>query len=354
MRSRLNNFAMRRLIVLPCSDALREISRHILRAFSPMDLSKDSLAQNQEAKPSAAPLREPDPVFFGPHGLRAGWRLAIYTALYFVVRFLVLLAGGPILRGKISPLGGFFISECLLMAVAMLPAVFMCSLEDRNFGDYGLPRRGAFGNHFWAGAIWGFVAFTVLILVMRAMGAVSFTGIVLHGFSAVKFALFWAVMFTAVGLREEFLFRGYSLYTLADGIGFWPAALLLAAGFGGVHLNNKGEEWPGILGAAAIGLFFCLTLRRTGTLWFAVGMHMSWDWSETYLYSVPDSGLVLPRHLLQSSFHGPAWLTGGSVGPEGSVLLFVLIGLMWLLFDRAYPAKKSDLVKDESAAAPTT
>jgi hypothetical protein len=48
----------------------------------------------------------------------------------------------------------------------------------------------------------------------------------------------------------------------------------------------------------------------------------------------------LPGRLTNSSFHGPDWLTGGSVGPEGSYLVFVVIGALWVLFDRAYPEVK--------------
>ena len=152
-----------------------------------------------------------------------------------------------------------------------------------------------------------------------------------------KFAAFWAVMFLLVGLFEEFLLRGYSQFTLARGIGFWPAALALSCAFGLVHLRNGGEHWAGILAAAFIGLFFCLTLKRTGNLWFAVGFHAAWDWGETFFYSVPDSGMVSPGHLLSSSLRGPQWLSGGSVGPEGSVLCFVVIALVWISFDRIYP-----------------
>ena len=83
-------------------------------------------------------------------------------------------------------------------------------------------------------------------------------------------------------------------------------------------------------------MFFCLTLRRTGNLWFAAGVHASVDWGETYLFSVPNSGFVTSRPLLDSSFHGPAWLTGGTVGPEGSVMAFVVVGLAAVIFDRIY------------------
>jgi hypothetical protein len=53
---------------------------------------------------------------------------------------------------------------------------------------------------------------------------------------------------------------------------------------------------------------------------------------------------VEPGHLLNSSFHGPIWLTGGSVGPEGSVFVFILIALLWVAFDRMYPDTKYAVV----------
>jgi membrane protease YdiL (CAAX protease family) len=99
-------------------------------------------------------------------------------------------------------------------------------------------------------------------------------------------------------------------------------------------------------------MFFCLTLRRTGNLWFAVGLHAAFDWGETFLFSVPDSGLVAPGHLLNSSFHGAAWLTGGTVGPEGSVMAFVVIGISAAIFAVAFPAldAHSTVVGGDSAA----
>ena len=148
--------------------------------------------------------------------------------------------------------------------------------------------------------------------------------------------------FVLVGLFEDFLLRGYSLFTLARGIGFWPAAVALSCVFGLLHLPNRGEHWSGVLLAAFIGLFFCVTLRRTGTLWFAVGFHTAWDWGESFIYSVPDSGWVAPGHLLSSSRHGPDWVTGGSVGPEGSVFCVVVMALVWIIFHRVYAAQPVD------------
>jgi CAAX protease family protein len=216
----------------------------------------------------------------------------------------------------------------------------MARIEKRPFSTYGLPVQRRLAGVFGIGAVWGLIGITALLLILRGDGAFYFGDLALHGSRILKFAAYWAFFFLIVGLFEEFIFRGYTLYTAASGIRFWPAAILLSAGFGAIHLGNPGENAIGIVGAAAIGLFFCLTIRRTGNLWFAVGFHASWDWGESFLYSVPDSGGMVPGHLLKSSFHGSSWITGGSVGPEGSVFVFLIIAVLWVVFDRMYPEVK--------------
>jgi hypothetical protein len=236
------------------------------------------------------------------------------------------------------------VSEGSVVIAALVPAFVMGRIEKRPFSAYGLPGREAFGKLFWIGCLWGLVAITLLLVAIRGLHGFYFGHIVLHGVRVLKFAVFWAVFFLLVGFFEEFLLRGYSQFTLTQGIGFWPAAAILSAAFGALHLGNSGEAWIGVLSAGLIGFFFCLTLRRTGNLWFAVGFHQAFDWGETFLYSVPNSGTVEPGHLLNSSFHGPIWLTGGSVGPEGSVFVFILIALLWVAFDRMYPDTKYAVV----------
>ena len=294
-------------------------------------------------QPRVSPTLSADAFFLDAEGVRPIWRLLIYFSLYYVIRFVLLSIAITALPDRVASITLLWLQlleECLLLVAALLPALFLAKLEGRLFGTYGLPIRGAFGKQFWLGIVWGLCAITLLLLVMRGVGVFDFGQLALHGLRVLKFAAFWGAVFLVVGLYEDFLFRGYSLLTLAEAIGFWPAAIVLSAVFGFIHLRNTGESWVGALGAACVGLFFCLTLRRTGTLWFAVGMHASWDWGESFLYSVPDSGQVVPGHLLRSSFHGARWLTGGSVGPEGSVFVFVVIAVMWVIFDRVYPPPK--------------
>jgi|SRR5580700_5939199 membrane protease YdiL (CAAX protease family) len=281
-------------------------------------------------------------LFFGETGLRAGWRLLIYLALFLVfmvvsTHFLRLFS--HVTRGLTSP-GFQFLGELAGFLDAFLAAWIMSRLERRPMGRYGLPRRGTFGKQFWLGCLFGFCEVCTLIGLIAALGGYSFGSLAEHGGAIAQWALFWGLFFLAVALFEEFFFRGYSLHTLADGIGFWPAAVLLAVSFGLVHKGNPGENWVGVTGVVFVGLFWSFTLKRTGSLWFALGMHATFDFGETFLFSVPDSGMILPGHLSSAALNGPSWLTGGTPGPEGSVFDFLILAVFFFVFDRLYPARQ--------------
>ena len=178
------------------------------------------------------------------------------------------------------------------------------------------------------------------MLAIYLLGGFTFGTLALFGTALVKFALLWGIGFVFVGMYEEFLFRGYAQFTLASGMGFWPAALLLSGLFGAIHLSNPGEGWVGALSVFTFGIFACFTLRRTGSIWFIIGFHAASDYAETFIYSVPDSGMLATGHLLNSNLHGPRWLSGGSIGPEGSLMSFVIFAIAFAAFHKMYPVKE--------------
>jgi len=283
-------------------------------------------------------------IFWNEREFRAGWRLLIYLLIFGLFvgagTFLSIALHFPQVTRTIMTPTGLLIQESIGVIAAIAAAAIMGLLEGRAFGAYGLPGAGAFGARFWQGVVWGLVMITAIISLIRVLGGFSFGDLALRGADLFRYGVFWALAFLAVGFFEEFLFRGYTQFTLATGLEFWPAATTLSAAFGALHLANGGEDKIGALSVFAIGMFFCLTLRRTGNLWFAVGLHAAFDWGETFLFSVPNSGIVAPGHLLNSSFHGPMWLTGGTVGPEGSVMAFVVVGIAAIIFIRVYPTRE--------------
>jgi membrane protease YdiL (CAAX protease family) len=299
---------------------------------------------------SATPPETPPPpdgflstIFLKEDGLRAGWRLLIYSffvaALGFGAELLIFQFAAPA-RGAFS-ISYQFLQELAQFAVLFCAALVMARIEKRPAGAYGLPAQSAFKGLFWQGCLFGLCEVSALIGLIALCGAYSFGSLALHGTEILRWGALWAVFFLVVAFYEEFLFRGYTQFTLADGIGFWPAAVALSILFGLVHVQNPGESKVGVAGVMFVGLFWSFTLWRTGSLWFAVGMHASFDFGETFLYSAPDSGFLLPGHLSNAALYGPAWLTGGTPGPEGSIFDFLILMLFFYIFHRMYPARRS-------------
>ncbi len=111
-------------------------------------------------------------------------------------------------------------------------------------------------------------------------------------------------------------------------MGFWTAAVLVSFLFGASHGSNPGESPLGLVSAGLIGMVFCLTLWRTGSLWWALGFHAAWDWAQSFVFGVADSGTMVQFHLLGTHPLGKVLLSGGATGPEGSELILGVMVLM--------------------------
>lgn len=271
------------------------------------------------------------------------WKLGLFLVITMVYGPSLVSAGAVHLFGRPTvPLSPGFLLFVEAGEFAILLGLTRCMslLERRPFAEYGLPWRNAFAANFWVGFLLGLAEASVLIALILVLGGYSFGVFALRGPAIVRLGLVHLVLFIFVGLYEEFLFRGYAQVNLSKLLGFWPAALVLSLGFGLVHLYNQGEDWVGAMSVAVVGLLFAFALRRSGNLWYAVGLHAGFDWAESYLYSVPDSGEMVGGHLSNAVLHGPTWLTGGSVGPEGSVFCFLTLGLQFLVVMWLFPAKK--------------
>jgi uncharacterized protein len=280
-------------------------------------------------------------IFLKDDGLRAGWRLLVYgifvEAFGFSTQILTYQLGSPE-RGVFS-FRNQLLQELIGFVAVFAAALIMAQIEKRPVGIYGLPVQSAFKGLFWQGYLFGLTEISVVISLIAICGGYSFGSLALHGAEIVRWGISWAIFFLFVAFFEEFKFRGYSQFTLDEGIGFWPAAAVLSILFGLVHRQNAGENSLGLAGVMLVGFFWTFTLRRTGNLWFAVGMHAGFDFGETFLYSVPDSGMVGPGHLSNAALHGPAWLTGGTPGPEASLFDFAILVAFFFIFHRLYPAR---------------
>jgi membrane protease YdiL (CAAX protease family) len=284
-------------------------------------------------------FRPPDDTFenafWGPNGLRAGWRLLIAYLIYRCALYGVDVARNlgldKVPRGHafsaFAP-GPIFRDEMFIFLACLIASWVMAKIEGRRIADYGLPAKGFLGGRFWLGLLIGFASVSALMIGLHFSGAYHFGGFALHGRDAWRFGAAWGVAFIFVGFREEFYTRGYALFTATTGLGFWAAALLTSGWFLYLHSTNSGENLVGLCATAAVSVLFCIFILKTGDLWLPIGFHAAWDWGLTYFYGVPDSGLAPGGRLFNSTLSGPEWLSGGSDGPEASWLCLILIAVL--------------------------
>lgn len=283
-------------------------------------------------------------IFIGPNGIRAGWRFGIFVFLLFGFSKLFFWTLTSIFHYQ-EPDGWFAknlaLEGALSFAAALLAAWILSTIEGRRFAEYGLELRGAWGQHFLAGVVWGLGASVVMIVALSLAGAAKVEGLALHGGELLGSACWWGLAFLLLGFGEEFAYRGYAQSALGSGMGFWPAAILLSAMFGATHYFAKPmENWMDAISVGTFGLFWCFTLWRTGTLWFAIGFHAMSDYADMVIFAQPNTGnhgQSLSGHLLNVSYAGPEWLTGGPRGTEASAVEFVILAALFVVFAKVYP-----------------
>lgn len=344
--------------------------------------------------------------FIGPDGLRAGWSVLLFAIL--ITLFSGFVAAAFSKAHLVGPKRSFSATAALFSELVpflgMLGAAAMVALvERRRILDYNLtgPRRLP---RFISGLAAGFIALSALVGVLAWGHWLHFGPTALSGAAILKFGALWACAFLLVGCVEEGMFRCYLQFTLTRGINFWWAlgvesllcAILLFTGkgngvwgvyamallglvpcwrlhqikadssgfwqaawvsstlFGFVHTGNAGENWIGIFAAAAIGFVFCVSVWVTGSAWWAIGCHAAWDWAETFFFGTADSGNVATGHFLTTSPAGAALWSGGTDGPEGSVLILPVILLLLVallvLYRRQKAAPLTAVAQGQSAA----
>ncbi len=328
----------------------------------------DNLETKATLMPAGPTLPEPPTpvltaqiVLFGKDGLRAGWSLAIFFSLFALVIFCA-----NVIAHKVHPAShkpglpgaGTGISPYILLAeavpflVTLLITWIMSKIEQRPNSVYGLGGDRRLPN-FFSGLAWGVTCLSLLVMILLRTGYLVIDSRLLFGRDIIRYGGIWLGSFLMVGLVEEYLSRGYVQYTLTRGLagfyqwafktphgaalGFWTAAAIVSILFGLSHRSNPGESPIGLLSAGLASLVFCLSLWRTGSLWWAIGFHTSWDWAQSFLYGVADSGLMVQHHLLATHPVGKLILSGGATGPEGSIFVVAPVALACVIIVFALP-----------------
>lgn len=271
--------------------------------------------------------------------MRGGWALLTYYAAYYLAFGILSLPVFIVLEVRHSdpeallPLVTPFLGTFAGLAVS---AVALKG-EGRPFRNLGFTLGSRWFKEFGLGIAVGALLVGASALVLRGAGGFNWK---VDPAGSLRSLGFGFLFFLAVGLNEEIAFRGYPLQRLVKGLGIWPAVIGLALPFALLHLANPAIASAGAISkiaavsnVALLGILLGLWCIRTQSLALPVGLHLGWNWVQGSVMGFGVSGVTLSSGLWTPVMHDrPLWLTGGTIGIEGSaactLTLAVAIGVL--------------------------
>ncbi|WP_237216640.1 CPBP family intramembrane glutamic endopeptidase [Falsiroseomonas oryziterrae] len=190
-------------------------------------------------------------------------------------------------------------------------------VERRRVTELSLP---GMGRELGLGLAVGAGLYVACVLVLMALGIYR-----IEGLNPWTFLLPALAMALSSGMFEELLFRGVVFRSIEEVFGSWIALVVSSLVFGFVHLLNPAAT---VMGAVFIsieaGLLLAAAYMLTRRLWLSIGFHMSWNYTQSAVFSGIVSGGDADPGLMRASIDGPVALTGGSFGLESSVVALLL------------------------------
>jgi len=268
-------------------------------------------------------------IFVNRHDeIRSGWKILMYLLLTTVVT-LLLVAPFMILKLRIA------ILEPLIVLISALAAAYVMTryVNRKPFTAIGLSFHPATFKEFGIGCLLGFLMMSGIFVVEFSLGYTVLTWKGLEPHQLLGVVGYSAALFAIAALAEEVLFRGYTLQTLMQGMTFLPATILMAVVFSIAHASNPNASVFALTNVGLAAIWLSFAYLKTRSLWLPFGLHFSWNFSQTTVYSFPTSGIQFEdMRLFTAAQSGPEWITGGAFGPEGGVLATVaIISCIWYI-----------------------
>lgn len=179
-------------------------------------------------------------------------------------------------------------------------------------------------------------------IMLLAAGAMALSGAYsIHGINqGTDLVAPLVVLGLLPGITEEIIARGILFRVVEDGLGTWIALAISALLFGFGHAGNPNATlWSSVAIAIEAGLLLGMAYAWTRSLWFCMGLHAAWNFTQGPLLGIPVSGIDLTG-LLDASTQGPIWLSGGEFGAEASVLTLVICVTLAGFFTRKAIAER--------------
>jgi uncharacterized protein len=238
---------------------------------------------------------------------------------FLLVRILLatLFVAAPVvalqLAGQALALDGSLLAPVIIVAALASYAAYVRLIEGRPTIAELSPRGAA--AQLAVGFAMGAALFGATMLVLSLAGAVTLgPG---EGWGVLAPGL---VVSFGAAVAEEIFLRGVVFRLVSERLGDAVGLAISAALFGAIHAGNAGATvFSCVAIALEAGVLLAAAYMVTRRLWLPIGLHAAWNFTEGNVFGAGVSG-THPSGLLTSRFHGSDLMTGGSFGPEASIV----------------------------------
>ncbi|MCE2946638.1 MAG: CPBP family intramembrane metalloprotease [Betaproteobacteria bacterium] len=215
-----------------------------------------------------------------------------------------------------SPLAALAVAVGMVALGLAIYAGFVRWVEGRQVTELALSPAA---RELGLGLAVGTALYTSCVLVLMVLGIYR-----IEGLNPLSFLLPAVAMALSSGFLEELLFRGALFRIVEEWAGSWVALVVSSFVFGFLHLVNPEATVTGALfSSIEAGLLLAAAYMVTRRLWLGIGFHVSWNYTQSAVFSGIVSGGEAAPGLIRDTIEGPALLTGGSFGIEASLTAFV-------------------------------
>lgn len=275
--------------------------------------------------------------------------MAIISFIFAVVG----VALGKDLAELENSIGENLLIQYLQMFLFIASSYAMYAFFERKKGwSFGLKqqRSAAFALH---GAVAGIILISVSAVLIWVFGGIAWQAAVWEQDMLIPM-LKGAVLFVGVAVSEEIYSRGYIQGLLRYHYGKTAAIIVSSILFALLHSLNPGvfsSPLP-IANLIMAGVIMAVAREVTGGLWWPIGLHLTWNYFQGYIYGFNVSGTVPDHSLLSTTDQGPAWLSGGIFGIEGSALTVAVLILGTIAVYALYRNRNKQLDASSASSLP--
>ena len=175
------------------------------------------------------------------------------------------------------------------------------------------------------GAVIGFAMMGICIFAASAHGDIVIGKSGGLSVPLILFALFAVFIQASV---EEIESRAFVFGKMKnEGVPIVWATVISAFFFSYLHAANPGFGLLPLLSIFIVGILYALSYHYFGTIWFTCTAHMMWNFTQDFIFGLPDSGKPAALSVFSTTVTGSSFFYDESFGIEGSWMA-ILVNLL--------------------------